>query len=587
MEINVAKNRSILEQGDKRKDTMGVAKMHDQTNISNLSLDDQFLILLHKKIMNKTGSAKRRNKKYYMDQYKKTGIIPGPLLLAGKGIMEGRKCSGRSPVLFHDEKNRFVEMIKASCDKNDTHFIYITRKARAITTYHQFLEEEFQKKISIHALRRFAQKEHLNRYLKKPDFEEKQMDKGYFNPEKVFDLIQVDGCKFQYIKIKDENQKWCKPQVIEFYDTGSRYMFVLEFYFSESNENAVDLFSRFLLVVPFPKKKIRIRPDRAKGFLNLKRPIHELNIKYSMPDGFYMDPDFSGVRSPKHKVHLESSHRSLHNFEIRIIKKFEDKIVKTEPGFTFKGNRKEQITVTCLDITIQELKQSKIIELYRREHNENAHRFSESGKTQSWIPAQKLQAYLSDKETMEFNRAHIEAFMKYGFNKKKATVSTQKTITCDKQKYTVIEGFENFGSHKSTKVKVSHYNNKLYIFEEKKDGIFLGEALCQMPSEKPASVTKKANKRLKQNEVEQIAGYLESKEMTVDIIALISCYKNGLTFNYAKSVFEKNMLRYEQLGAKLHDPSRAGFVRFNAFLMDYKRSQKSNLPYGKENGYDI
>jgi len=73
----------------------------------------------------------------------------------------------------------------------------------------------------------------------------------------------------------------------------------------------------------FPKKTIRLRPDCAKGFVNLKRPIHELNIKYSMPDGFYMDPDFAGVRSPKHKVHLESSHRSLHNFEIRIIKKFE------------------------------------------------------------------------------------------------------------------------------------------------------------------------------------------------------------------------------------------------------------------------
>jgi len=86
-----------------------------------------------------------------------------------------------------------------------------------------------------------------------------------------------------------------------------------------------------------------------------------------------MDPDFSGVQSPKHKVHLESSHRSLHNFEIRIIKKFEDKIAKLETGFAFKGNKKEQIKVTCLDITIQELKQSQVIELYRREHNENSH----------------------------------------------------------------------------------------------------------------------------------------------------------------------------------------------------------------------
>jgi hypothetical protein len=46
------------------------------------------------------------------------------------------------------------------------------------------------------------------------------------------------------------------------------------------------------------------------------------------------------------------------------------------------------------------------------------------------LAAQKLQAYLSDTETKAFYRAQIEAFMKYGFNKRKATVSTQETITC-------------------------------------------------------------------------------------------------------------------------------------------------------------
>ncbi len=562
--------------------------MNDQTYISNLSLDEQFIILLHKKIINKTGSAKRQAKKYYLDQYKKTGKIPEPLLLAGQGIMEGRKCSGMPRALSNDVKNRFIDMVKASCDENDPNFIYITKKARVITNYHNFLEEEFRKKISIHALRRLVWKENLNFYLKQPDFDGTEMDKGYFNPEKVFNLVQVDGCKFQYFKIKDENEKWCKPQVIEFYDTGSRYMFVLEFYFSETSLNAVDLFTRFLLDVPFPKKRIRLRPDRAKGFLNLKRPIHELNIKYSLPDGFYMEPDFSGVRSPKHKVHLESSHRSLHNFEIRIIKKFEDRIVKTEPGFTFKGNKKEQIIVTCIDITIQELRQCRILELYRRQHNESSHRFSEKGKTQSWVPSQKLYGYLSDKETMEFEPSHIDVFIKYGFDKRKATVSTQKTIIYNKQKYTVVVGTEKFSSYKSTPVQVSHYNNKLFIFENKKDGVFLGEALCQKPSQKPESVQKKSEKRLKQNEVEQIAGYLEKKEMSVDMKSLISCYQTGLTFNIAKEIIEKNKVRYEKLREKLQDPSRAGFVKFNAFLIDYKRyhQMKPDLPYAKGGSND-
>jgi hypothetical protein len=74
--------------------------MHD--DISQLSLDDQFMILLHKKIMDKTGSAKRRAKKYYMDQYKKTGIIPKPLLLAVtffvQGCAKSLYCNGQGIV---------------------------------------------------------------------------------------------------------------------------------------------------------------------------------------------------------------------------------------------------------------------------------------------------------------------------------------------------------------------------------------------------------------------------------------------------------------------------------------------------------
>jgi hypothetical protein len=548
--------------------------MHE--DISKLSLDDQFMILLHKKIMDKTGSAKRRAKKYYMDQYKKTGIIPKPLWLAADGIMEGRKCSGRSRALSPDVKNRFIQMVKASCDADDPRFIYITRKARAITTFHKFLQEEFQKDISIHALRRLVAQQNLNLYLKKPDFDQAPV-KGFFNPEQIFDLVQVDGCRFQYIKIRDENGKWCKPQVIEFYDTGSRYMFVLEFYFSETSKNALDLFTRFLLDGPFPKKRVRLRPDRAKGFLNLKRPIHELNIKYSLPDGFYMEADFSGTRSPKHKVHLESSHRSLHHFEIRIIKKFEDAIVKTEPGFCFKGNKKEPIVVTCLDITIEQLKDSRMLELYRKEHNNSTHRFSEAGQTQRWVPVQKLNAYLADQQTMQFDPDHIDDFIRYGFDKRKASVSTQKTITYDKQKYTVVVGAEKFSSHKSTPVAVSQHNNKLYIFEHKEDGIFLGEALCQQPSQKPEFVVQKSEKRLKQNEVEHIAAYLQARQMSVDMKSLIACYRNGLTFNIAKAVFEYNTKRYDRLAAKLHEPDRAGFVRFNAFVIDYNRYRRNQL----------
>ena len=131
-------------------------------DFNRLPLDDRFVILLHKKIMNKTGSAKRRTKKYYTDQYRKTGIIPKPLLLAGKGIMEGRKCSGRQKVLTDQIKKRFVEMVKASCDPLDDRFIFITRNGRTIKNYHAWLEEEFDRNVSLAALRRFASQENLN-----------------------------------------------------------------------------------------------------------------------------------------------------------------------------------------------------------------------------------------------------------------------------------------------------------------------------------------------------------------------------------------------------------------------------------------
>ena len=178
---------------------------------------------------------------------------------------------------------------------------------------------------------------------------------------------------------------------------------------------------------------------------------------------------------------------------------------------------------------------------------------------------------------MEFDPDHIDDFIRYGFDKRKASVSTQKTITYDKRKYTVVVGAEKFSSYKSTPVHVSHHNNKLYIFEPKKDGVFLGEALCQQPSQKPKSVVQKSEKRLKQNEVEHIAAYLEARQMSVDMKSLIACYRNGLTFNIAKTVFENNKKRYDRLVAKLHEPDRAGFVRFNAFAIDYNRYRRNQL----------
>ncbi len=547
--------------------------------ISNLPTDDQFLILLHKKIMNKTGSAKRRAKKYYTDQYRKTGLIPAPLLLAGRGIFEGRKCSGRPRSLDTRVRKRFVEMVKASVDPIGEDFIFITRKARTIKNYHLWLEEEFNQSISLTALRRCVKAENLKPYLEKPDFdEEKVVVKHCFNAEPVFDLIQVDGCAFRYLKIRDKNGMWKKPQVIEFYDTGSRHMFVLDFYFSESSQNAVDLFTRFLLSTPFPEKKIRLRPDNAKGFLNLKRSINALNLKHSLPGGFYMEADFARVRTPKDKVHLESSHRSLHNFEIRIIKTFENRIVKTEPGYVFKNGKREKITVTLLDVGIEELRKHNILETYRREHNGLKHYFSENGMTTTWIPEQKLENYLSEISPIEFSSSDVKEFVKYGFRRIKATVSNTGTITFGNRKYYIASGAENFSKHKSTKVFISCFADKLFIFEYKDDGLLLGDALCQQPFEKPIYPEHK----IESNEVELIAKFLEQQGMVIERVSLIEKKGNGLTLATAKDIYKRNKRRYRNFLLKLNQPpEKIGTAMFNAFLLDCERQQRKTCvaPY--------
>jgi len=539
----------------------------------NLTLDDRFNLLLHKKIMNKSGSAKRRSKKYYKDQYKKTGIIPGPLLLAEKGIMEGRRCSGRPRSLNEQATKRFVEMVKASCDPSSQGFIFITQKARTIKNYHHWLEDELNRAISLDALRRCIKRENLKSYLNKPDFEEDIPMQSSFKPEIVFDLIQMDGCTFRYFKIRNNNDHWQKPNVIEFYDTGSRHMFALDAYFTESSLNSVDIFTQFLLSTPFPKKKIRIRPDNAKGFLNLKRSINALNLKHSTPDGFYMEADFSRMHSPKDKAHLESSHRSLHNFEIRIIKAFENKIVKTVPGYIFSHGKKEKITVTCLDISLYDLKESSLMEAYRHEHNSARHYFSENGKVTVWIPDEKLAEFFSTGiDTLSFSPDQVKAYMKYGFQKIKATVSKKKTIRHDNQDYYVTLGADLFSSHKSTPVQISRYNDKLFVFEPKDNGILLGEALAKKPFDKPLeslAVQPEAN------DLEQIIALLEQHSMVVDRPLLIETYHKGLCLDMAKQIFNHNQKRYTAYVKKMRQPEdRKGMALFNAFILDCQNHQR-------------
>lgn len=535
--------------------------------MDDLTQDERFYLLLHKKIMSKQGSAKRRTKKYYLDMYKKNGIIPKPLLLVEEGIMEGRRASGRPRSIDENTKQRFIDMVKASCDPLSEDFIFITRKLRTLKNYHAFLQKELNKPISLQALRRCAKRENLAFYLEKEDFDDDVPVKHAFKPEPVFALVQMDGCRLMYLKIKDDNGHFKHPWLIEMFDMGSRYMFVLSAYFSESNLNSVDLFTRFLISTPFPLQNIRIRPDNAKGFLNLKRVLQALNLEHSTPGGFYMDPDFTRVSAPKDKAHLESSHRGLHNFEIRIIKAFERRIVKTVPTVIFRRGKKEKITVTLLDITLRELNESPLLDGYRNEHNLSKHYFSENAEVRPWIPSQKFDDFMARQvRPLAFTPSQVSEYMKYGFTKKKATVSTKKIIRHDKKDYYVTTGAEKFSRIKSTPVRISQAGDKLFIFEPKEDGILLGEALARKPFEKKHEndVT-----HLPPDELDRISHLLSKHGMVVDRPTLIDVYHRGITLDRATQILQRNQQRYAAYLKKMNQPeARKGTALFNAFILD-------------------
>ncbi len=136
-----------------------------------------------------------------------------------------------------------------------------------------------------------------------------------------------------------------------------------------------------------------------------------------------------------------------------------------------------------------------------------------------------------------FEARHVQEFVKYGFVKKNATVSKKGHITLNNQTYVAVEK-EKFSRQTSTEVVVSEYNGKLLIFENQPDGIYLAEALCQGPSEKPQFNPNKD--RLKSSEIDRIIFFLQEKNMSVQIKTLIPCYRQGLTFKTATQIYDQN-----------------------------------------------
>ena len=152
-------------------------------------------------------------------------------------------------------------------------------------------------------------------------------------------------------------------------------------------------------------------------------------------------------------------------------------------------------------------------------------------------------------------------------------------IRFNNRNYYVTVGADLFGSHKSTPVQISKYNDKLFIFEPKENGILLGEALAQEPYEKSAKLSDCGPEP---NELELITAFLEQHGMVVGRSSLIECHFKGLTLVMTKKIYQLNQNRYASYVKKIRQPEkRKGEALFNAFLLDCQNHQRRNhiAPY--------
>ena len=527
-----------------------------------------FEVLLHRKLLDKPANNRRALAAYYRKQYQKTGIIPISL-----SVSEGRRFSGKKNSLDKDIQARFVEMVVKSTDENDI-FNYYTKEHRKVTIFHAELEKEFGRKIAISQLYNLVRSGNLSHYLNKTD-DETDSDKlpSYFKAEPVGSLVQMDGVEADFLEILIDG-KWKKPLWIELFDLGSRKILAMHGYLCESNETSVDIFTRFLADNPFAHQPMKIRPDNAKGFLNLKRPIKELNNRYALPDGFAFIDDFARASKPKDKAHLESSHRVVHSFERIIISHFKDKIAGQYKKNKKVGNQMRTVTVTQLAISLDELNDSTLIADYMHKHNSKNHRFQEDGVSRSWIPNERWDEYLQANKTFSFIEKDIELVKRYGYTKASATISKEGIITYKNKRYYVAKR-ELWSRNSGTKVKVSLIGDKLAIFKDSDDGVWKGDAeLMAAPVKSEKAIAREKAKVVaihSDNERGSVVKALQDfNMMIVSEVRLNQFISEGLTLEMTERLLANNYQRYKQ--------KEGSIIPFNFFLSDVKKKLAEVYP---------
>ncbi len=535
---------------------------------------EKFGELLYKKLIGKSPTQQKTMRCYYRKIFNETGEIPEALLTENS-----KKLCGRKKLIDAEVAERFIAMVKASADDDISSPGFVPRRLRKIRNFRKLLETELGRKIPKDQLYRLAKEQNLYEFLDKPDFDDDKFvstGKNHFRSVPVFDLIQIDGCVMKYLKIKDENNEWRSPAVISFMDTGSRFIFNMHLCFSESNQSSVEAFSDFMRSTLFPNKKVRLRPDNSNGFLNLKRPIHELNQKYSTLNGLLFDEDFARVLEAKDKIHLERSHKTLHNFEFFMIQELKDRIALRKEGTKFFSGKMEKTVISHIDITLSELKACGIMEKYRYNHNSTSHIFTDDGMRMRWTPQQKLDDFMYGVETTMISEKDIESLSVYGFQKEVISAPKSRSFVYHGRQYFIHKEVNNYWQlRRMDKVRVSADGDQLFIFEDKDNGTLILTAFAtQAPIRSEKSVKAKEEKKKTQNQTDMITSLLENSGMVINKSRLFREYDNGLTQDIAAELLEQHAEKYEKYAGE------KGFISFNLFLADFINRNKAEVkPY--------
>lgn len=478
--------------------------------------DNDFETLLHRKLQGKPKDKQRSLRWYYRNQYTQTGIIPAALQ-DHHSSGDGRKTAGRKSTLDPAIVHRFIVLVKRSSEKNDIQNYYTAAHCK-VSIFHRELEYEFKQTIPINYLYRLVKKHGLSHYFERMDDNDHKNAKApsYITSEPVGHSLLLDGVGADYLTVNGANGKPIYPWWINFMDYGSRRIMAIHAYTSESNEASVDILNRYLIENRHAHQTVKLRPDNAKGFLNLKRCITEINIrKKARPDGYTLIDDFSRVGTPVDKAALESSHRALHTFERYIINRFKDRIAYQHIKSKKFGNEFRNITVTHLNISLDELNASGIIQDYQRQHNHQPHRPVVNGKQTSWlldaqgeperdsdgkkikwIPETLWQRHLAAQDTFTFDETDLEAMRIYGYSKHKGTITKHGYISHNSEKYHVADR-SLYSTRASTTIQYSVLGNgKLALFNAQQDGAYLGEAIALQATEKPQKIIELEQKKI-------------------------------------------------------------------------------------------